>query len=192
MRRALRLDELMKRLPGANVLKKLDRAFFLYRSQKRTVVEAVLLSVVSHCGNIGAIYCFGLGIGLDQSAGLEGNPLVAYLATVPIILIVSSLPVLPGGWGVGEAAFAYFFRTVGIWNLDLSIALSLVQRTATLDLQPARRSVLPHVPEAGHGRGARERGGGDRGAGLSWRRHDVTPRRRLDRARFRHDAVRQP
>ena len=90
------------------------------------------MSVVSHCGNIGAILCFGLGIGLDERAGLEGNPVVAYLATVPIILIVSSLPVLPGGWGVGEAAFAYFFRTVGIWNLDLSIALSLVQRTATL------------------------------------------------------------
>jgi uncharacterized membrane protein YbhN (UPF0104 family) len=54
------------------------------------------------------------------------------VATVPIIFIVSSIPVLPGGWGVGEAAFAYFFRSVGIWNLDLSIALSVVQRTATL------------------------------------------------------------
>jgi glycosyltransferase 2 family protein len=128
----LRLDALMKKLPGAAVLKKLDRAFFLYRSQKRTVVIAVALSVISHCGNIGTIYCFGRGIGLDETAGLQGNPLVAYIATVPIILIVSSIPLLPGGWGVGEAAFAYFFRTVGIWNLDLSIALSVIQRTATL------------------------------------------------------------
>jgi uncharacterized protein (TIRG00374 family) len=132
VRRALRLDELVKRMPGASILKKLDRAFFLYRSQRRTMLAAVLLSVIAHCGNIGTIYCFGLGIGLDERAGLEGNPLVAYLATVPIILIVSSVPILPGGWGVGEAAFAYFFRTVGIWNLDLSIALSVVQRTATL------------------------------------------------------------
>jgi uncharacterized protein (TIRG00374 family) len=132
VRSALKLDELAKKLPGASMLKKLDRAFFVYRSQKRTILEAVGLSVISHCGNIGAILCFGLGIGLDQRAGLEGSPVVAYLATVPIILIVSSLPVLPGGWGVGEAAFAYFFRTVGIWNLDLSIGLSVVQRTATL------------------------------------------------------------
>jgi uncharacterized protein (TIRG00374 family) len=132
VRRAIKLDELVKRLPGANILKKLDRAFFLYRSQKQTVLTAVLLSVVSHCGNIGAVYCFGVGIGLDNRAGLEGNPLIAYVATVPIILIVSSVPLLPGGWGVGEAAFAYFFRTVGIWNLDLSIALSVIQRTATL------------------------------------------------------------
>jgi hypothetical protein len=132
VRRAIRLDELVKRLPGASIMKKLDRAFFLYRSQGSTVALAALLSVVSHCGNIGAIYCFGLGIGLDHRAGLEGSPLIAYVATVPIILIVSSVPVLPGGWGVGEAAFAYFFRTVGIWNLDLSIALSVIQRTATL------------------------------------------------------------
>lgn len=132
VRSFLRLDELMKKLPGAGILKKLDRAFFLYRSQKRTVLLAVLLSVISHCGNIGTIYCFGRGIGLDESAGLQGHPLVAYLATVPIVLIVSSIPLLPGGWGVGEAAFAYFFRTVGIWNLDLSIALSVIQRTATL------------------------------------------------------------
>jgi glycosyltransferase 2 family protein len=132
VRRALKLDELAKKLPGAGILKKLDRAFFLYRSQKRIVLEATFISLVSHCGNIGAILCFGLGIGLDARAGLEGNPVVAYLATVPIIMIVSSLPLLPGGWGVGEAAFAYFFRTVGVWNFDLSIALSLVQRTATL------------------------------------------------------------
>jgi uncharacterized protein (TIRG00374 family) len=132
VRRAIRLDELAKRLPFAGIMKKLDRAFFLYRSQKRMILEAALLSVVSHCGNIGAVICFGLGIGLDRSQGLEGNPIVAYLATVPIIFIVSSVPVLPGGWGVGEAAFAYFFRTVGIWNLDLSIALSVIQRTATL------------------------------------------------------------
>jgi uncharacterized protein (TIRG00374 family) len=132
VRSAIKLDELVKKLPGASIMKKLDRAFFLYRSQKKTLLEATIISLVSHCGNIGAILCFGLGIGLDETAGLEGNPVIAYLATVPIILIVSSLPVLPGGWGVGEAAFAYFFRTVGIWNFDLSIALSLVQRTATL------------------------------------------------------------
>ena len=36
VRSAIRLDELVKKLPGAGVLKKLDRAFFLYRSQKRT------------------------------------------------------------------------------------------------------------------------------------------------------------
>ncbi len=132
VRRAIRLDVLMKKLPGAGIARKLDNAFFMYRSQIGVVWKATLISIVSHCGNIGAVYLFGLAIGLDQRAGLEGNSLVAYLATVPVTMIISSIPLLPGGWGVGEAAFAYFFRAVGIWNIDLSIALSVVQRTAML------------------------------------------------------------
>lgn len=132
VRRALRLDVLMRKLPIAGVLQKLDEAFFLYRSQKGALAVACGLSVLAHVGNIGAVYCFGLGVGLDASAGLVGDPLAAYVATVPVAMIVSSIPLLPGGWGVGEAAFAYFFRSVGVWNLDLSIALSVVQRTAAL------------------------------------------------------------
>jgi glycosyltransferase 2 family protein len=132
VRRALRFDVLARRLPGAEKLRKLDEAFFLYRSRPRAIVYACLLSVFAHVGNLGAVYLFGLGIGLDSSAGLIGPPLAAYVATVPIVMIVSSVPLLPGGWGVGELAFAYFFRTVGVWNIDLSIALSVVQRTAAL------------------------------------------------------------
>jgi glycosyltransferase 2 family protein len=132
VRRALGLDRLMRKLPGAGLMQKLDQAFFLYRSQKGTLLIACGLSFLAHVGNIGAVYCFGLGVGLDESAGLVGHPLAAYVATVPVAMIVSSIPLLPGGWGVGEAAFAYFFRSVGVWNIDLSIALSVVQRTAAL------------------------------------------------------------
>lgn len=132
VRRFLRLDVLASRLPAAGVMKKLDQAFFLYRSQPKTLAIAAGLSFLAHIGNIGAVYCLGLGVGLDESAGITGSPLAAYVATVPVAMIVSSIPLLPGGWGVGEAAFAYFFRAVGVWNLDLSIALSVVQRTAAL------------------------------------------------------------
>ncbi len=132
VRRFLRLDVLAARLPAAGVLKKLDQAFFLYRSQPKTIAVAAGLSFLAHIGNIGAVFCLGLGVGLDESAGITGSPLAAYVATVPVAMIVSSIPLLPGGWGVGEAAFAYFFRAVGVWNLDLSIALSVVQRTAAL------------------------------------------------------------
>ncbi len=132
VRRALRLDVILKKLPVSGMLEKLDEAFRMYRAQKGHVVVAFLLSIVSHVGNIGAIYCFGMAIGLDERAGIEGSPIIAYLATVPVALIVSSIPLLPGGWGVGEMAFAYFFRSVGVWSVDLSVALSVTQRTATL------------------------------------------------------------
>lgn len=132
VRRAIGLDKLLKKLPMAGILEKLDEAFRMYRSQRGHVAVAFLLSVVCHVGNIGAIYAFGAAIGLDARAGIEGSVIAAYVATVPVALIVSSVPLLPGGWGVGEMAFAYFFRSVGVWNVDLSVALSVTQRAATL------------------------------------------------------------
>lgn len=132
VRRALRVDGLMRRLPGAKILKSLDEAFLAYRSQGATLAMASVLSVLAHAANIVAIYILGRDIGVGPESGLEGTPLITYLATVPIILIVSSLPLLPGGWGVGEAAFAYFFRTVGILNPSLSIGLSILTRTTML------------------------------------------------------------
>jgi uncharacterized protein (TIRG00374 family) len=132
VRRALKLDVIAAKMPAAGVMKKLDEAFFLYRAERRALAVACGLSFLAHIGNIGAVYCFGLGVGLDETAGLVGPAWAAYVATVPVAMIVSSIPLLPGGWGVGEAAFAYFFRAVGVWNIDLSIALSVVQRTAAL------------------------------------------------------------
>jgi uncharacterized protein (TIRG00374 family) len=36
----------------------------------------------------------------------------SYCSVVPIIMIISALPVAPAGWGVGEMMFVYFFQTV--------------------------------------------------------------------------------
>lgn len=132
VRRFLKLDALLRRLPGSRILKRLDEAFLLYRSRKRAVGWAVLLSLVAHVCNILSIYLMGTDLGVDRSAGLEGPPLVAYAATVPIILIVSSVPLLPGGWGLGELMYGYFFRTVGVRNIGLSVGLSVLNRASIL------------------------------------------------------------
>ena len=158
VRSAIKLDQLAKKLPGASIMKKLDRALFLYRSQKKTMLQASLLSIVSHCGNIGAILCFGLGIGLDQRAGLEGNPVIAYLATVPIILIVSSRAPPSGRLGRRRGRVRVLLphgRDLEPRPLDRAVG-----RAADRDarVQPPRRLLLPDAQEARHGRGPRERG----------------------------------
>lgn len=132
VRRRLRLNEVLKKLPGSGTLQRLDEAFLLYRDRKVELARAVGLSVVSHAFNIFSIYVMGTDLGVDRSAGLEGQPLVTYLATVPIILIASSVPLLPGGWGLGELMFGYFFRTVGVRNLGLSVGLSVLSRASML------------------------------------------------------------
>ena len=116
----------------AEVLRRLDEAFLLYRSRPRALVWAVGLSLASHLCSIVAIWLMGTGLGLDNSAGLEGEPLVTYMVTVPIILIVSSVPLLPAGWGLGELMYGFFFRTVGVTNLGLSVGLSALTRVSTM------------------------------------------------------------
>jgi uncharacterized protein (TIRG00374 family) len=132
VRRAIRLDALLNRLPGAGALRALDQAFLAYRRQGRAVLAAAGLSVLAHAANILSIYIMGRDLGVGPEAGLRGDPLITYLATVPIILIVSSVPLLPGGWGVGEAAYGFFFRAVGVGNLSLSVGLSVLTRASML------------------------------------------------------------
>ncbi len=53
------------------------------------------------------------------------------MALVPVVSLLSAIPLLPGGWGVGELAFAYFFAPVGVAPSE-AVALSVVLRLAVL------------------------------------------------------------
>ncbi|MEE9391379.1 MAG: lysylphosphatidylglycerol synthase transmembrane domain-containing protein [Planctomycetota bacterium] len=107
VRRALRIDQLLKALPLSEMLMKLDKAFRLYRSHPGTLVLAVALSFAAHCCNIGSVIAFGNDLNIN--AGW-----LTYFATVPLILITASIPLFPGGWGVRETAFLFAFAAVGV------------------------------------------------------------------------------
>ncbi len=132
VRRALRIDRLLKRLPAADALQRLDDAFMLYRSKHKKMAACVGLSVIAHIFNIASVYCLGVGLGVDEAGGLQAPEILTYMVVVPIIMIVAAVPLLPGGWGVGEFAFGYFFRSVGIQNLSLSVGLSVLHRLSML------------------------------------------------------------
>lgn len=132
VRRLLRIDRLMNRLPGAPLLKRLDQAFLAYRSQPMVILVAIGLSILAHLANVLSVYFMGIDLGVTTGNGLKEPELLTYMATVPIIMIVSSIPLLPGGWGLGEAAFGYFFRSVGIRNMTLSVGLSVLHRFSLL------------------------------------------------------------
>ena len=132
VRKLLRIDRLLKRLPGSDMLQRLDQAFLGYRTKPLVMLQAVVLSVLAHAANIMSVFVMGTDLGVAPHNGLFEPALLTYAATVPIVMIVSSIPLLPGGWGLGEAAFGYFFRTVGIHNLSLSVGLSVLHRFSLL------------------------------------------------------------
>jgi hypothetical protein len=124
---------------------KMDRAVSMYRDRMGTVVVALLMSVVVHMLLIVGLWTFGNALtqepvapqGVVDTAVAGMRPLGdlgidVYCSVVPVIMMISSIPIAPAGWGVGETAFQYFFKTVNVAEAD-SVALSFTYRlTATL------------------------------------------------------------
>ena len=102
-----------------------DAAFVLYRSHPRSLGLGVLVSLANHAGT--ALCCYFLA----RALGLTEVTLGAAFALVPVASLLSAIPLLPGGWGVGELAFAYFFGQVGVAPSE-AIGLSVVFRLAVL------------------------------------------------------------
>lgn len=120
LRRFLRLDVMLKRLPFRELFHEIDRSFFLYRYRKTSLAACLVLSFVVHLLIISGLGVLGRGLAVDQ-------PFTVYLANVPIIFILSSLPITPAGWGVGELLFVFFFGAAGVAPVK-AMALSLIFR----------------------------------------------------------------
>jgi len=129
LRRLVRFDELLGRLPMGDKLKLLDEAALLYRDHKGELAFATFLSFFNHLAYIGGTACLGVGLGVT----LEMVGPTDYLAIVPVVNIISALPLAPGGWGVGEVAYVSMFKLIGA-DATLGVAISLTFRFCQLAL----------------------------------------------------------
>jgi uncharacterized membrane protein YbhN (UPF0104 family) len=55
-------------------------------------------------------------------------PVSAWFAVVPPILVVSAVPLLPGGWGLGEVSYAFFLGFLGVPPAE-AVAISVLIRS---------------------------------------------------------------
>jgi len=120
LRRLIGLPTLLKKLPFQEILQNLDQSIFLYRYKKISIISCFLMSFLVHIIIILSLWVLGRGIGIEL-------PLLSYMAYIPIIFIISSLPLTPAGWGWGELAFVFFFGLGGVMAAK-ALALSLVFR----------------------------------------------------------------
>jgi uncharacterized protein (TIRG00374 family) len=120
LRRFFRLDKLLKKLPFQEFFQHVDRSIFIYRYRKAQLLICFLLSFAVHFTIILSFWVMGKSLGIYL-------PLASYMAFIPIIFIISSLPLTPAGWGVGEAAFMFFFGTANVQGAQ-AVALSLIFR----------------------------------------------------------------
>ena len=105
-----------RELPQGRVRRILEKlyevltAFRVYRDHLPSLLLSVLLSTVAHA------LSFVLFALLTQ--GLSSGPvdLYALAAIFPIGMLVTTLPLSPGGLGVGHVAFEYLFTLAGLSN----------------------------------------------------------------------------
>ncbi len=123
LRRALRLDALLARLPMADKFQSLDEALLVYRGERVRVALAFLLSMVLQAAGVLSFWAMGEALG----AGLG---VADTFAVYPVVQTISSVPVAPAGWGIGETLFGKFFQGFGS-TFTLGVAVSVVFRLTT-------------------------------------------------------------
>jgi len=101
-----------------------DRAVVAFRERKGLLALGLLVSVAIHCGWCGANAILGDMLGVDL-------PVSAWFAVVPPILVVSAIPLLPGGWGIGEASYVFFLGLVGVPPAE-AVAVSILGRSVNM------------------------------------------------------------
>jgi len=126
LRRVLHFDAIVKKLPLGGLIEKLDDAVLVYARHPFEILIATLLSLLNHTTVVLGTFMLGRAIGDDM-------PLVNYFVVVPIANTISALPLGPGGWGAGEAAYGFLFDFVG-GSATLGIAVSVTFRLLMMAL----------------------------------------------------------
>ncbi len=103
-------------------LKRIYEAVYYYKSDKKVLVIALLLSIL--------LWSFMVFMNVVLSRGLGAEvPYGFFFIYIPIINIISSIPVTIAGWGLREQMYVQFFGLVGLESsaaVSLSVSFALV------------------------------------------------------------------
>lgn len=140
-----RLDRLIARLPMAERIERLEESARVFQGRGVELVVALVLSIGNHLAVTASAYFLGHGFG-DLLAFSD------YVSIVSVGNVISSLPISPSGWGVGELVYRELFVLAGSPGA-LGVAVSVSYRLCTMVLGLAGGSFLltrgaPAVREA--------------------------------------------
>lgn len=134
LRSLVRLKWLLDRLPHriGHLLKLVDQAVFFYRNHKWVITASLVAGVGNHILSVLSVVLIGHSLHV-------GMPTFEYFVLIPVINIVSALPIAPNGWGFGEALYKYLFGTYGAGQLA---GLPTAVATETMGTRGVALSVL--------------------------------------------------
>ncbi len=82
------------------------------------IVNTLLISLVLQIVEVASVVLIGLALGIETE-------LIHYFIYMPLIWVITTVPISIGGLGVRENAFAFFFTQAGV-STPLALALSLL------------------------------------------------------------------
>ncbi|MBI3821685.1 MAG: flippase-like domain-containing protein [Planctomycetes bacterium] len=97
---------------SGGALSQLWHAAWLYHRRPGSVVAAAALSVMSTACESVAFYCYARTLS-DGTASNALPGLSEHFLIVPIGLLISGIPLFPGGAGIGEAGFGGLYKLFG-------------------------------------------------------------------------------
>lgn len=103
-------------------LKKIHEAVYFYRRDKKVIIKSLALSVV--------LWNFMVFMNAALARGLGAEiPAACFFIYIPIINLISSIPVTIAGWGLREQLYVQFFGNAGMDSaaaVSLSVSFALI------------------------------------------------------------------
>ena len=99
-------------------------AIHSFKTRKKVVGNSLLISLVFHLMTSVNVLIVSLALGLNIQ-------IIDILLVVPLILLVSMIPISIAGWGLWEGAFVYFFTQIGI-SAPCALSIALILRAKNL------------------------------------------------------------
>lgn len=115
------VHHLPARMPGRDKLAELALAYGVYGRAWRPAFAAFVLSLFAHAGFFGVFYC---ALRALASSGMEIPTLAQFMAIMPIIGTITSLPISLGGVGWREMLFETFFGGLCAASAGVAVAIS--------------------------------------------------------------------
>ncbi len=118
LRKLLRVDSLIERLPIPEFLKHADRTLRVYRDHPGIIAVTLGASVLSQAVLPLAGFLAGRAFGMHATFG-------CFMAYIPVAVLAASLPIVPPqGIGVLDAILLHFFVTRGVDTASQAFALA--------------------------------------------------------------------
>ncbi len=119
-RRILHLEKLYRRLSIAHHIDSAIAGAHRFRQNIGALIAAIGITLIAHVIWIASVVILAEALHLEV-------PWYNYFVYIPLIYIIGSVPVTPGGLGVVETAYIAFFASSGISNEQI-MALALLAR----------------------------------------------------------------